>query len=309
MLCKKCNILFEVDGEVLCSLCTGYYHYKCSGIQESTYKRMTTEKKASWRCLPCRQSDNNDTLAELVKEIRSLKTQIMTMQDGLNKANTGISSIETKFIAIDDRLDDLDARLTLTENNVERIPSLATNFEDLKSELKLYQKNDFERNQFLRMNNIEISGVPQKHGENLLSILNCISITIGFQLQETDVDTIHRVRRFITSVDSRKDADPRHPAIIVRFCQRRRKDALMAAARERRNITTADAGLPGPCTPIYINEHLTTRNKLLLKKARDFKNQNNFKYLWVKQCKIFIRKDDKSKIYLISEDTDFAKIR
>ncbi|CAH2098428.1 unnamed protein product [Euphydryas editha] len=193
------------------------------------------------------------------------------MQDGLNKANTGISSIETKFIAIDDRLDDLDARLTLTENNVERIPSLATNFEDLKSELKLYQKNDFERNQFLRMNNIEISGVPQKHGENLLSILNCISITIGFQLQETDVDTIHRVRRFITSVDSRKDADPRHPAIIVRFCQRRRKDALMAAARE-------------PASAVVMLRHYHRR-------------------CWI------ARKDDKSKIYLISEDTDFAKIR
>ncbi|CAH2100787.1 unnamed protein product [Euphydryas editha] len=99
------------------------------------------------------------------------------------------------------------------------------------------------------MNNIEISGVTQKHGENLLSILNCISIIIGFQLHETDVDTIHRVRRFITSVDSRKYADPRHPAIIVRFCQRRRKDALIVAARERRHITTADAGLPGLCTP------------------------------------------------------------
>lgn len=227
----------------------------------------------------------------------------------MDQANTGISGIDCKISAIESRIDNLETRFTVVETSCKLLPTLEDDLKKLKSDFVVLQQNERDRDQFCRLNNVEISGVPKLSGENLLSTLSSISATIGFQLRDTDVDTIHRVRRFPTSTDGKHTADPRHPAIIVRFCQRRRKDELLSAVRARRTLTTVDAGLTGPATPVYINEHLTAANKLLLKRARDLKNQLNYKYVWVKECKIFMRKDDTSKTHYISNEADFNKIK
>ncbi|XP_063389519.1 uncharacterized protein LOC134674954 [Cydia fagiglandana] len=270
---------------------------------------MTADKKSSWRCISCRQCDSSDVLADLVKEVKGFKSQFNKMQEGLDQANQGITNIEGKLGMLETRLDDLTTRLTLAEAKVDRLPAVESSLKSLESELAALKVNESGREQFGRLNNIEISGVPQTNGENLMSILGGICVTVGFNLCETDVDTIHRVRRFQSSLSSKENADSRPPAIIVRFCQRRRKDELVAAARARRGLTSADAGLTGPAVAIYLNEHLTTGNKILLRKARDKKVELNYDYLWVKQCKIFMRKNDKSRVFVITDDTDLKKLK
>ncbi|KAJ2943110.1 hypothetical protein O0L34_g18800 [Tuta absoluta] len=308
--CKKCAEDFGEDGngDVLCSQCDGYYHFRCSGLLESTYKSMNSKKKSTWRCIACRQSDT-DCLPELLKEIKGIKSQLKTMQSGLDQANSGITGIDSKILTIETRLDGLETRFSVVETNNKLLPTLEINLKKLESGFEAMQQNERQRDQFCRLNNVEISGIPQKHGENLVSILNSITATVGFQLRDTDIDTIHRVRRFTTTADGRQGTDPRPPAIIVRFCQRRRKDELISAVRARRSLTTANAGLSGAATPVYVNEHLTAANKLLLNQARELKKELNFTYLWVKQCKIFMRKDDNSKVYCIASDADFMKLK
>ncbi|XP_063635427.1 uncharacterized protein LOC134806063 [Cydia splendana] len=306
--CKQCYIRFGDDEGVQCSRCGGRYHYRCCEVQETIYKKWTADKKSSWRCTACRE--NNDSLAELVMEIKGLKTQINSMQDGLNRTNQGINNIETKFADMERKLDGFGSRLVLVEDNLERLPSIESGLKTLETEFAaLNQANENGRDQFARLNNVEISGIPQRDGENLLTVFKNITVTVGFELRETDVDTIHRVRRYPNSTSGGRAADPRPPAIIIRFSQRRRKDELVAAVRARRNLTTADAGLPGPATAVYVNEHLTSSNKLLLKRARDLKAELNYTYLWVKQCKIYMRKNDKSKVYAINSESDLAKLK
>ncbi|XP_073948959.1 uncharacterized protein [Choristoneura fumiferana] len=312
VLCKKCGVVFVGDGDVNCSHCSGAYHFRCSGVQETTFKKMTADKRASWKCLQCRQSDGGigDSFSELIKEIKGLKLQINSMHDGLDQALQGIVNIESKLTAMETRMDGFESRLTLTESKVERLQSLEADYKNLESQFAALKSNEDGRDQFCRMNNVEISGVPQKNGENLLTILRNIAVKVGFELRETDVDVIHRVRRFTTTAgDAGRAADPRPPAIVVRFCQRRRKDELVAAARARRNLTSADAGLPGAASPIYVNEHLTAAKKLLLKRARDIKNELSYSYLWVKQCKIYMRKKDGSRIHVISNADDLSKLK
>ncbi|XP_047984777.1 uncharacterized protein LOC125225216 [Leguminivora glycinivorella] len=231
------------------------------------------------------------------------------MQSGLDQANAGIANLEGKFALIEDRLENFDVRLTLTEDKVDRLPGIEENLKQLQTEFATLKANENDRDQFCRLNNVEISGVPQKDSENLVSILNAICVKVGFGLLDTDVDSIHRVRRFPVSVSNGNRADPRPPAIVVRFCQRRRKDQLVTAARARRGLTSADAGLPGPAVPIYVNEHLTAVNKVLLRRARDRKAELNFNYLWVKQCKIYMRKSDSSKVYVITNEADLKKLK
>ncbi|KAJ2937722.1 hypothetical protein O0L34_g17867 [Tuta absoluta] len=112
------------------------------------------------------------------------------MQSGLDQANSGITGIDSKILTIETRLDGLETRFSVVETNNKLLPTLEINLKKLESGFEAMQQNERQRDQFCRLNNVEISGVPQKHGENLVSILSSITATVGFQLRDTDIDTI-----------------------------------------------------------------------------------------------------------------------
>lgn len=342
--CKKCND--DVTDFVLCGLCEGRYHFGCGGIAESTYRKMGTERKAAWRCLPCRNpqesklisetqentsssfvqnresisgadSQESTTLAELCKEIKlfradfkAMKTDFDTVKIDISQTTQVIQDLSSKWSELESRFGGMNDRLVAVE---EKVTSLATLQKDLTIAKNTISELKYENNlqdQFSRQNNLEISGVPSKKGENLHSILNDLCQIVNFKLTETDVDTIHRVRPFRRAGAGSDDNQPTRPSsIIVRFTQRRRKDQLIAAVRARRGVTTADIGLPGPASNLFVNDHLTPTNKLLLKRARELKAELNYSYLWVKDSKILMRKNDNSNIIRIAKDTDLLKVK
>ena len=55
--------------------------------------------------------------------------------------------------------------------------------------------------------------------------------------------------------------------------------------------------------PIFLNHDLTKYNADLFKIAREFKNNNNFKFIWIKKGSIFLRESDTSKIIRVDEKT------
>lgn len=57
---------------------------------------------------------------------------------------------------------------------------------------------------------------------------------------------------------------------IEKYCVRRHKD-----------LSTAELGIEGEAGKIYVNEHLTSKNKHLLRLFRDFCRKAGFKYLSV----------------------------
>ncbi|KAI8423187.1 hypothetical protein MSG28_014232 [Choristoneura fumiferana] len=190
-------------------------------------------------------------------------------------------------------LSEFENRITLTEKKVATMTTLSKSLDEAHETIKrLVTENDSNK-QFSMMNNLEISGIPYAKGENLLTVLRNISTKVGYSLGDSDVDVIHRVRRF-HSDQSETQKNNRPPAVIVRFTQRRRKNELLAAVRARRGLTTADIGLPGPAATVYVGDHLTPANKLLLKQARQLRLQHNYTFLWIRDCKIFIRKTEQN---------------
>lgn len=55
---------------------------------------------------------------------------------------------------------------------------------------------------------------------------------------------------------------------------------------------------------IFINEHLSYGTKLILKQAKDMAKQNGFKYVWVRDGRVLVRKSDRSSVISISSDDD-----
>ncbi|CAH0724374.1 unnamed protein product, partial [Brenthis ino] len=287
MICPKCNDV--VEDFVLCNKCGGQYHYVCAGVSELSYRKMGVEKKAGWRCITCRSpqlTETHPSLSDVLKEIKSFRNDFSTMKVEFTNIKSDIQctmqhikELSSKLDTMEGRFIEFDRRLTSSE---QKLSTLSIVQKDLLSAQKTIAELKAQNNshdQYSRQNNIEISGIPTKKGENVYTILNDLCATVGFQLSDHDIDSIHRVRPYPSSRTESNNEPTRPASIIVRFCQRRRKDQLIAAVRARRGLTTAHIGLPGPASTVYIGDHLTPTNKLLLKRARELKLEKNYSYL------------------------------
>ncbi|KAG7309647.1 hypothetical protein JYU34_004130 [Plutella xylostella] len=215
----------------------------------------------------------------LLEDHRKLTSEMLDIKKRNDETNSRVSSIEAK----------------LTDSSA--------TVEELTQQLRI-------KDQQSRMNNLEISGVPQLKGENLQTILHNIAVKVGYTLRDTDIDFIHRVRRYasVNNNDPNKATSTLIPNIIVRFTQRQRRNEMLAAVRVRRGLTTADVGIDGASKPIFVNEHLTPHNKMLHGRARRLGKEIGYKYIYTRDCKIFLRKTDISKPFPILSEEDLAKI-
>ncbi|KAL0829417.1 hypothetical protein ABMA28_004190 [Loxostege sticticalis] len=259
-------------------------------IMKSSLETHTRELKNSFDAL------RND-LSDFKQEMRVLTQRVSELSDEQTQIKKDICELKSS--------DTLQSRMI--EGIDKQAAELRTSVMELSEQLQVKEQQG-------RINNIEITGVPVLKRENLMTTLNNIAAKIGFSLQPYDIDYIHRVRRYAhksNPVGGNSDAhvSPSTPNIVVRFNQRSRKNEMIAAVRARRGLTTVDAGLNGPSTPIFVNDHLTPQNKLLYKQARLTAKDKGYKYIWLSDCKILLRKNDTSKVLLISSESDLLKIK
>lgn len=344
MNCAKCRLVVT-DG-VNCSVCKGILHYGCAGIAETTYRKMTSDKKANWRCVSCRAGNNLATdvvpaetqhpqdpssapaasgassaelqqgFASILKEIhdfrdefRLIKTDLVTCKDGIQEINTKLNEMESRVSFVEDSVSQM-------KEKTELVAKLQSDLNTATKMITTLQQEFDAREQYSRINNIEISGLPFKKGENLNSILHDMYTVVGLTFEAHHIDSIQRVRRFQTADDNEggdndrgRSSKNREPAVIVKFTRRIYKDQLLSAVRARKGITTSSIGLNGPALNLYLGDHLTPASKMLLKRARDLKRDNKLAYLWIRDCKILARKTETSKVMVINNNFDFNKIK
>lgn len=85
----------------------------------------------------------------------------------------------------------------------------------------------------------------------------------------------------------------------------------MASAKSKRKaIGTSSPGLniENVSNRLFINEHLTSYTKKLLKNAKDTAKTKFFKYVWVREGCVYIRKDDTARVIRISSLDDVNKL-
>lgn len=153
-----------------------------------------------------------------------------------------------------------------------------------------------ELEQYSRLNNVEIKGVPQTQGEDCSAILKEIGEKIGCPVESVDIDVVHRVPA------------KQGQNIIARFCSRTKKADFAAKAKKAR-LTTGSIGFRPQGTsrndqPVFINDHLTPENKRLFAQALALKREKQWQFLWVDNCRIKARKGLDSRVYRISGVND-----
>ncbi|XP_047995119.1 uncharacterized protein LOC125233238 [Leguminivora glycinivorella] len=248
--------------------------------------------------------EQSTDFSSLREEFNEVKKQLSGFEKTTNKYSQECASIKS----------DVTKLLNLDVETKTKLSTLEKDLSDAKVNISSLTDQLRTKEQQGRLNNLEISGVTFNKGENLYNILNAIASKVNFSLSPNDVDYIHRVRRYPQQNQNPDSNDASKlssdtPNIIVRFTQRKRKNDLLASVRARRGLTTADLGLDGPARPVFVNDHLAPQNKILYSQARKMGREMGYKYIWLNDCKIFLRKNDNSKVLHISRVDDISKIK
>ncbi|CAH0718713.1 unnamed protein product, partial [Brenthis ino] len=263
-------------------------------------------------CSKCLNTTKLDeiTLASIKNEINKSVTEAIhavhnvleaKFTDLINKVSDLTSTVEffsNKYDELKSRLDSRDKEVVelLTQNRV-----LEETVKDLGFRLSSLEQHSRECN-------VEINGLPEFKSENLVQTVLQIGKTVSHTINDTDVMSCFRV--------AKKDNNNKRPrAAIVKFRSPRNRDAFLTAYykynRENRldKLSTQAIGIGGDRAPIYLSEHLSPPNKMLHAATRKKAKEISYNFVWVRNGKIYVRKDEKSSAKVINNMTDLDKLK
>lgn len=299
----------HTDGP-LCGGCKQHYDYQCAGVTEAGYRRLGDNRKSAWRCPKCKSGSSPSPLAvspqpsqldkiqeqlnkivfdlaplaALVADVKSIKSELSGLKDSIEMAHDIINGFTKK-------VNTLESKVSKLEKMASQLPALQDDIEKLNRESR-------DRDQWARANNVEIVGIPQKKNENLYDIAQKIGTLSNITVRKEDINYIARIPTRTPNAEK---------PIVVAFNSRYTKEEFVASSRKSNLLNISNIGFSTSAN-FYVNDHLTPSNKSLLSKARALAKENNFKYIWVKHCKIMAKRSDTASTFFIKCEKDLLKI-
>lgn len=193
-----------------------------------------------------------------------------------------------------------------------------------------HQQDKIERlEQNLNRNSIDIVGCPVKEGEDVRSsCLKVLNNCVGMDINSECIDSCYYTSKIITKRDkissnSNKDNENNNKQeesnsldiIHVKFISNQIKQSVMknksiARSASKLYLKYVDPSLANDNDKkIYVNESLTFQQRQLLRETMILKHDKKYKYVWVANTNILIKKDEKSKTIRIKTRGDLDALR
>lgn len=160
--------------------------------------------------------------------------------------------------------------------------------------IEIKQKLDTLEQQNLGIS-VEINGVPKSNNENCLAVVQTIvkQLNINASVSEATRITL---------------SDNKIPIIVAKLDTiDMRRDLIRANKTKKLNANMLSSNWSTD-SKIYINERLTKEKRILYSKTRAAAKVSNFKFVWINNADILVRKDENSKIIRIRFSTDLNKL-
>lgn len=330
ILCSSCNTPLPVDNDfVLCSLSNCKLHYQCAGITEKSYRQMGQDRRDKYKCVLCRNrysdstsvksdsgSEKNfvlpkenvskslgnvtlDTLFKKLCDFESKTTDQLKNMVTMSHFSNEIDTLKTAVNFCSDKVDDFTKELEKANSKIKSLESANNKLMEKNTQLEnqlynlTFQVEDMQ--QYSRNLNIQLNGIPESQGENVLNIVNKLAVTIDEPITlNHDIQAAHRM--------GNRDG-PRPRPIVVRFSNRQKRDQVLVKSKKCR-LTTTDFVQNTPVAPVFVNEHLTQFNKNLLYEAKRYKTARMVQYVWVKGAKIYAKESDDAQTRRIGKVAD-----
>ncbi|CAG9785623.1 unnamed protein product [Diatraea saccharalis] len=222
------------------------------------------------------KKDQDDTLKKLCSDITELKLQNSKIQSASMEMEKSMHFMSRQYDEIKDKLFSMERE---RKENMQYISILENKIHDMEKKLK---------STVIEVRNIPLnsSQIRQETQQELCELFQKTCDAVKVPIQQSEIKDIYRVNNkygtvLITDLNS----------VIT-------KNKVLNAVREHNKnnsnnkLSTTLIGLPGPKTPIYINESLTKKDHRLFALARDTAKSLQYKYCWTNMGRIYMRKGD-----------------
>lgn len=331
---------------IKCPTCAKCYHYACISLTKSPNKKATWKcpsclsktpklgrddstpvRNVSTTRGPKRQateppsppsppstSNDTDELRSFISEV--IKHELSEMSAKFN--NTIITTINKELAPIKKEIADIVESMSFMNSKFEDImkahelsKEIITKLEMENTDLRVTVENLNDRlanlEQHSRSNNIELQCVPENKNENVYNIVTQLASVVNCEISERDV--LH-----CTRIAKANPSSNRPRSIIVQLASPRMRDHLLAAtikynqANPKEKLNSQHLGYAGPISPVFVTEHLSPTNRALHAAARTKAKEKNYKYVWVRNGRIFVRKTDGADHIQIRNKNSLSKV-
>ena len=206
-----------------------------------------------------------------------------------------LSNMMVEIMKIDTIVEKLDNIYIKVQDLEHRTNNLETENTTLKRSLNILGEKVDELEQRSRIANIEIKGIPMTPNEDCKMIVLDVAKAAGIQAQLGDIQIAHRIMA------------SKNKQIVAQLSSRAIRIEWMKKFKGERNLNANKINRAFKDNPVFVNEHLTVRNKTLLQETKSFAKMKNFKFVWVNDNRILMRKTENSKILRIRDQTDLPE--
>lgn len=233
----------------------------------------------------------NETIANFVnRELKSIKDEITSVNESMKFMNEKYEDMRTelksKFVLVNE----------LQKENIQ----LKTTVKELNGKVNLLE-------QHARSCNLEIQCLPEHRGENLVSTVTNLGRVISCGITDANIHNVTRIAK-------QNPNSARAKSIIVQFNSPRVRDEFLAASikfnksNPDNKLNSHILGIGGPKQNVYIMEHLSPANKSLHAAARIKAKEKTYKFVWIRNGKIFMRKTENSEYKYIKDHDTLEKL-
>lgn len=233
---------------------------------------------------------------EMLKAISCLRND-MTIR--LNKVDTKLdklSDIEKTMEYLAARNEELTREVSDCKSMImqrdERILALESQVDDLSRK-------------FLS-SHIEIRNVPKLEKESKTDLHNYIrNLSMSLKIEPLEVRDVFRW--------SSKSAG--HPAIVVELNCNTSKNTILRTAKvhnlnnPNNRLSGTHLGIKDYTSPIFIGEHLTSKNRRLFYLGRQMIKAGSYKYCWTAHGKVYVRKTENSTALQLRDEEQIDKLK
>lgn len=189
----------------------------------------------------------------------------------------------------------------IVESLTTRVEQLEEDREEIKDQVgMLWEENYMLRQkiesmeQYSRVNNVIIHGIPAQSEENLRNVICELAKHLEVDVSDNDICTTHR----LPSKDS-------IPPIIVKFNNRDKKNKLITNSKIKK-LNGEKIGLSTKI-PIFVGAHLSKHSAQLLHVAKDLVKNNRIAFAWTNaKGEVLIREEEGGRAKIIYSHEQLA---
>lgn len=303
--CKVCLALIKgKQFKVQCRDCAQDYHGKCVNIGQADVDFLV-EQGTGWRCDPCNKKRRASMRLEYTEGGLTLETIMATLKEMREEQKSSTAefnkSYDLLYSTIEENTKTLKDGMGKIEGYIKEIDRLNAENTELKTEVRDLKIRIDDMENYSRRNCMEIQGIPEEEEEKVEDIVKSVGKALSVKIDSGMIDACHRIGKKTPGRDQ-----PR--GIIVKFVRRTDKEKLMNARRQKkRDFSTRHLGM-NTDTPVYLNDSLSPARRKLLAQARIKRRNLGYKYIWMRNGNIMLRKEEGSRVVEVRTLADLGEL-